>query len=319
MNKHENDALSYKEAQLGRLIAKQQGVLSRSQALEAGLGRGAIQRRLDSGEWQRLHPGVYRMRGAPPSWEQKLMAATLWAGPESAVSHRSAAALWKLDGIDPHGLVEVTTARSRNTDVPQGITLHRTKLLTPSDAGWLGALRVTGLARTIIDLGAVVADPAMVEAAMESALRRDEQLFARMKERLDILGGHGRRGAGVLRELLALRDPNAAPTEGMFETLIERLLRRAGIEMPVRQYEVWDGDEFIARIDFAWLTVTPHLGLEPRGYWCHSGRAKFQRDTDRANALARTRWHIIYATWEDLVRRPEKILEPLQEYLDGRR
>jgi hypothetical protein len=319
MNKHENDALSYKEAQLGRLIAKQQGVLSRSQALEAGLGRGAIQRRLDSGEWQRLHPGVYRMRGAPPSWEQKLMAATLWAGPESAVSHRSAAALWKLDGIDPHGLVEVTTARSRNTDVPQGITLHRTKLLTPSDAGWLGALRVTGLARTIIDLGAVVADPAMVEAAMESALRRDEQLFARMKERLDILGGHGRRGAGVLRELLALRDPNAAPTEGIFETLIERLLRRAGIEMPVRQYEVWDGDEFIARIDFAWLTVTPHLGLEPRGYWCHSGRAKFQRDTDRANALARTRWHIIYATWEDLVRRPEKILEPLQEYLDGRR
>ena len=85
---------------------------------------------------------------------------------------------------------------------------------------------------------------------MESALRRDEQLFDRMKERLEILGGHGRRGAGVLRELLALRDPDAAPTEGMFETLIERLLRRAGIEMPVRQYEVWDDDEFIARIDF---------------------------------------------------------------------
>ena len=85
---------------------------------------------------------------------------------------------------------------------------------------------------------------------MESALRRDEQLFDRMKEHLEILGGHGRRGAGVLRELLALRDPDAAPTEGMFETLIERLLRRAGIEMPVRQYEVWDGDEFIARIDF---------------------------------------------------------------------
>jgi hypothetical protein len=113
------------------------------------LGRGAIQHRLDSGEWQRLHPGVYRMRGAPPSWEQKLMAATLWAGPESAVSHRSAAALWKLDGVDADGLVEVTTARPRNPDVPQGIILHRTKLLTPSDAGWLGALRVTGLPRTL--------------------------------------------------------------------------------------------------------------------------------------------------------------------------
>jgi hypothetical protein len=139
MNKHENGTSSYKEAQLGRLIAKQQGVLSRSQALEAGLGRGAIQHRLDSGEWQRLHPGVYRMRGASPSWEQKLMAATLWAGPESAVSHRSAAALWKLDGIDADGLVEITTARSRNPDVPQGITLHRTKLLTPPRGAPQGA------------------------------------------------------------------------------------------------------------------------------------------------------------------------------------
>ncbi|HEY2667634.1 MAG TPA: type IV toxin-antitoxin system AbiEi family antitoxin domain-containing protein [Actinomycetota bacterium] len=315
MNTGHNYHSANKEDPLGRLAARQFGVFSRGQALERGVGPDAINYRLRSGEWQRLHPGVYRMRGAPPSWEQRLMAATLWAGPESAVSHRSAAALWKLDGIDADGVVELTTPRCRNPDVPKGITLHRTKLLGPSDAGWLGALRVTGLARTLIDLGAVVSDPAVVEAAMESALRRDEQLFDRMVERLGILGGHGRRGAGVLRELLALRDPDAAPTEGMFETLIERLLRRAGIEMPVRQYEVWDGDEFIARIDFGWLTVTPHVGLEPRGYWCHSGRARFQSDTDRANRLARTRWRIVYATWQDLVRRPEKILDPLQELL----
>jgi len=211
------------------------------------------------------------MRGAPVSWEQKLMAASLWAGPEAAISHRSAAALWKLDGIDGRGIVELTTTGSRN-DVPKGLTLHRTKILTPSDAGWLGPLKVTGLVRTLIDLGAVVPDPAVVEAAMESALRRDEQLFGRMKERLDVLGGHGRRGAGMLGELLALRDPDAAPTEGMFETLIERLLRKAGIEMPVRQYEVQVNGRLV-RLDFAW--VRRRVALEPRGFWCHSGRRKF--------------------------------------------
>ncbi len=66
------------------------------------------------------------------------MAGWLWAGPEAAVSHRSAAALWKLDGIDAGNVVELTTTGSRN-DVPKGLTLHRTKLLTPADAGWLGA------------------------------------------------------------------------------------------------------------------------------------------------------------------------------------
>jgi hypothetical protein len=30
-------------------------------------------------------------------------------------------------------LVEVTTARARNPDVPQGIILHRTKLLMPPE------------------------------------------------------------------------------------------------------------------------------------------------------------------------------------------
>ncbi len=252
------------------------------------------------------------MRGVPASWDQKLMAASLWAGPEAAVSHRSAAGLWKLDGVDPGGVVELTTTGGRN-DVPKGLILHRTKLLTPSDAGWLGALKVTGVVRTLIDLGAVVT-PAIVEAAMESALRRDERLFDRMKERLEAIGGPGRRGAGVLREIMALRDPDAAPTESMFETLVERRLRQAGIDMPVRQNEVRVGDRDI-RIDHAWVEKT--TGLEPRGYWCHSGRKKFQSDIDRANDLALTRWTIIYATWDDFVHRPEKILGPLQQALDG--
>ena len=219
------------------------------------------------------------MRGAPSSHDQKLMAGWLWAGPETAVSHRSAAGLWKLDGIDAGGAVELTTT-GRRSDVPDGITLHRTKILGPSDAGWLGALKVTGLVRTLIDLGAVVPDAAVVEAAMESALRRDEQLFDRMKERL--------------------------------ETLMERTLRKAGIEMPVRQYEVRINGRII-RLDFVW--VKRRVALEPRGFWCHSGRRKFQSDIDRANDLALTRWLIIYATWEDLVRRPGKILSQLEDAL----
>ncbi len=211
------------------------------------------------------------------------MAGWLWAGPEAAVSHRSAAALWKLDGIDAGNVIELTTTGSRN-HVPNGLTLHRTRLLTPSDTGWLGALKVTGLVRTLVDLGAVVQDTALVEAAMESALRRDQQLFDRMKERLETLGGHGRRGAGVLREILALRDPDAAPTEGMFETLMERRLRAWGLEMPVRQYEVSVGGR-VVRIDFAW--VRKRVGLEPRGFWCHSGREKFlQRHRPRQRSGA---------------------------------
>jgi len=171
------------------------------------VGPAAIQYRLGSGTLVSVHPGVYRLQGAPSSWEQRLKAAQLWAGTSSANSHRSAAGLWRLDGLDPGGIVELTTTSGRS-DVPEGIVLHRSKLLTPGDAGWLGPLRVTGVARTLMDLGAVVADPAVVEAAAESAFRRDSELFARLKRRLEDEGRHGRRGFGTLRDIIDLRDPD---------------------------------------------------------------------------------------------------------------
>jgi hypothetical protein len=250
------------------------------------------------------------MRGAPTSWEQRLMAGALWAGPEAAVSHRAAAALWKLEGVQP-GVVELTTT-SRRSDVPKGLILHRTTELARSDCGLRGPLRVTGIVRTLVDLGGVV-DAAIVEAAMETGLRRDPELLVRLAARLDALGARGRRGTGVLREILAVRHPDAAPTEGMFETLVERLLRKAGIELPIRQYEVWVDGVLVARIDFAW--VARRVGLEPVGYWCHSGRKRFQRGVDRANDLALTGWTIIYVTWEDLVLRPDEFLAKLQKAL----
>jgi very-short-patch-repair endonuclease len=143
-------------------------------------------------------------------------------------------------------------------------------------------------------------------------VRRDEELPDKLRARLGVVGGHGRRGAGVLREILALRDADAAPTESMFETLVERVLRGAGIEMPVRQYVVIVNGRQI-RIDFAW--VGKRVALEPRGFGPHSGRRKFQSDIDRSNDLAATGWTIIYVTWRDLVKRPGHVLERLLEVL----
>jgi hypothetical protein len=56
-----------------------------------------------------------------------------------------------------------------------------------SDCSLRGPLRVTGIVRTLVDLGAVV-DAAIVEAAMESGLRRDPELLGRLAARLDALG-----------------------------------------------------------------------------------------------------------------------------------
>ncbi|MEA2504629.1 MAG: hypothetical protein QOG36_1672 [Actinomycetota bacterium] len=61
------------------------------------------------------------------------------------------------------------------------------------------------------------------------------------------------------------------------------------------------------------------VGLEPVGYWCHSGRKRIQRGVDRANDLSLTKWTIIYVTWEDLVLPPDEFVAKAQKALAAQR
>ena len=74
----------------------QAGVVSRQQALDAGFTEKAIEWRLRSGAWQRLHRGVYATFTGDPSREARLWAAVLWAGPGAVLSHETAAEIHHL-------------------------------------------------------------------------------------------------------------------------------------------------------------------------------------------------------------------------------
>src|SRR4051794_32639889 len=78
------------------LLAAQDYVVSRQQALEHGLSRGQIDDRLASRAWQVLLPGVYLVAPGTPTRRQKMIGALLWAGADAAI-----------DGIDAcrfHGI-----------------------------------------------------------------------------------------------------------------------------------------------------------------------------------------------------------------------
>src|SRR5687768_8931645 len=87
------------EAATARLAAQQHGVVSRRQALEAGMTRDMVARRVRKGAWLVALPGVYRVAGAPKTWLAQIMAAVLWGGRDAIVTHRSAARLLGLEGF----------------------------------------------------------------------------------------------------------------------------------------------------------------------------------------------------------------------------
>ncbi|HEU5002870.1 MAG TPA: type IV toxin-antitoxin system AbiEi family antitoxin domain-containing protein [Actinomycetota bacterium] len=293
---------------LARIAARQYGVFSRQQAVDAGLKADAIAYRLRSGAWQQVHPRVYRIAGAPISWKQKLMAAQLWGEPGAVISHEAAGALFALSGV-PSGRVSIIAHR---TDAPAAIRVHRTCTLLERDYAPLGPFEVTGVVRTLIDLGSVL-PPVQVEAAFEDALRRDEDRLGAIIERLSRCSLRGPGGARVLAEIVGRRDPDAACTESLAETKLEHALRDAGVPMPVRQYWVRRPDGSRARIDFAY--PDHRLAIEFEGLTWHYGREKFIRDRLRAADLAALGWRVLPIVWITLLDHPELVAERVRQAL----
>jgi hypothetical protein len=294
-----------------RLAREQFGVLSRSQALLLGISDSGIGRRLASGQWERVHRGVYRIGVVPPSWHQRLMAACLWGGKGTVVSHRAAGALWNLDGVGP-GFVEVTTRRQLARQQPRVLT-HSSDFLSPMDRTMVGPLPVTTVTRTLIDLATVMSAKAL-EHALDSALRDGLTSVAEISGRVAELGGKGRAGVGVLRGMLEGYGAGAPVPESVLERNLLRLLEKAHLPPPHRQFLVTDGERAVARLDFAYPDLA--VGIETDGYRWHGGRIGFERDRARVGELASLGWRVIQVTWKELDERPQNVVRRIRRALD---
>lgn len=175
------------------------------------------------------------------------------------------------------------------------------------------AIPVTSVARTLLDLSAVV-NPLQVEVALESALRARLTTIAKLE---DVLHRSGRTVAG--RALLAaLLDRPKTATESALEAIVWRELTRGGLPEPVRQHRILDQTgRFVARVDFAYPDAL--LAIEADGFRFHSSRGDWQRDRNRHNALTRLGWIIYRVTWEDATERPSRMIDEVAALLTARR
>ena len=296
------------EVVLAEKARRQYGVLSRSDLLYEGIPPQAILRRLQKGTLEELMPRAYRLPGAPDCWEQRVMATLVWAGPNSAISHRSAAALFGLDGFPRSELELTTTVKCRP---PEGVIVHRTRRLWGHDLTLLGPFLVTTVARTLLDCGGV-APLLRVEAALEDALRKKLTTLSALHWELRTSGGRGHRGTATLRKLLASRPAGYNPTESPLELRVDRLLRGADLPAYVRQHVVQtrDGPK---RPDFAFVNY--QVAVEADSYRWHSGRRAWQMDRIRDLSLRAAGWDVLYLTNQDVTERPEQVKADIRTLL----
>lgn len=292
-----------------RLAASQYGLIGRTQALALGMSKSAIHRRVAAGRWEAVLPAVYRLAGAPVSWNQRQMAAVLWAGQGAVASHRASAHVW---GFDDFGssVVEVTAEKDVR-HAPLGIVTH-TLALARVDVTTRAGIPVTTPARTLVDLGAV-ADAHRVESALDYCLRHGLVSVEYMRKTLDRLGARGRNGTGTLRTLLKERDPDYVPADGRLTLTLHRIIRRYNLPEPVREYWVTiHGERY--RIDLAYPGA--RVALEADSFRWHDGnRYLFERDRRRRNALTNAGWRVLHFTWLQMRDRPWEVARDISDAL----
>jgi hypothetical protein len=138
-------------ARLCELARTQAGVVTRRQAILAGMSVSSIRSKVTTGHWRHVHPRVYATFTGPMARDASLWAAVLYAGKGAQLSHETAAEILRLsDQRSP--LIHVTIPAERRVRPVRGVVIHRSSYL---DAGWRFARGIpphTWIEETITDL-----------------------------------------------------------------------------------------------------------------------------------------------------------------------
>ena len=287
------------ERAIARVARRQDNVVTHDQLFEAGLGRGAIARRLEARTMQSMHRGVYLLGAAPPTHMARARAAVLACGTGAVVSHRSAAEVF---GLLPEsdGQVDVTVV-GRNPGSHVGIRLHRPRALARHHVTKVRGIPVTSIARTICDLAGTETRK-VVEVAFQEALYRRVVTVAALAK---VLAREPRRkGAAVIRALL--EDPRMTRSER--ERALLRLIDAAQLPRPVTNVRLHGH-----LVDAYW--PAEQLVLEFDGWQAHGHRQAFERDRKFDQVMLAHGLRPMRATDRHLTREPVALIARVAQAL----
>jgi very-short-patch-repair endonuclease len=290
-----------RDSRIAAIAAVQRGRVSRRQLLSAGVSASTIHRLVVRAILHPLHGGVYAVGHLAPVELGAETSALLACSDGAVLSHRTAAALWKLRP-PIEGEVHVTVADTQSRRA--GIRTFRTRRLDPRDIRTYELLPVTSPARTVLDL-ASIERAREVERALEEGIVRK---ILRVVEVEDLLRrASGLRGAPLLAGILERRrGPTVTRSEAeeRFLSLIrDALLPPPEINVSIHGYEV----------DFLWRKQ--RLVVEVDGYAYHGNRGAFERDRRKDAHLHAAGLSTMRVTWLQMQDEPFALIARLAQAL----
>lgn len=271
------------------------GGCARAKQIRALAGRRALARAVTSGAVTR-EGSVYKL---PTTTRPQVLAREL----RGVRSHCTAAAHWGFALPPTDDLVDITVPnKARRTSVPEDVDLHFRDHRPDEVDG-----DVTAPLRTVLDC--LRDEPLRVALSVgDSALASGKVTWEQLDRAVRAL-----RGPRSLLARLRLRQLDARSANA-FESSCRAILLDAGITGFQPQVAIRHKKRWVGRVDLA--DRTRRIVIECDGFAHHGDRDAFVSDLVRHTKLVAAGWRPLRFTWEQVMFRPEWVLEMVQDVID---
>lgn len=278
--------------------SRSHGVVTRRELHLAGITAGQIKGRIEAGALIPVHRGVFRVGHCAPSLEARYMAAVKACGERSLLAGRAAAHLFGLLK-GPPSVPEVLAPTQHNL---KGVLTRRRRAIQPEDATTWRGIPVTTIPRTLVDLAAMLQEPALARAVHEAEVRHGitpksvEDVLARR---------HNWPGSRRLRRVLWGDIPVSL---SRLEAAFIAGVRGAGLPLPETNRPAGG-----RRVDCRW--PEERLTVELDSYRFHNTRHAWEQDRQREREARARGDEFRRYTWTDVIEQPRPMLADLGSLL----
>lgn len=294
-------------AGLPDLLDRQLSLASRSQLLHLGMKDNSMQYRLRvGGPWQTLLPGVYLTANGVPSFQQKEMAALLYAGPGSVVTGPVALMHHSIRNDGDASIINVLVPTERQRMSTGFVKLHRTTRM-PSRTCSAGPVRLALAPRAVADTARLLVDYRDVRAVVAEAVQLGR---CTLRELAQELSGSPVRGSAMFRQALAeVADGIRSTAEGDLRSLIKAARLRAPLYNPA----LYDGKVFLGKPDAWWPRAGVVVEIDSRAW--HLSPEDWDRTRYRHDRMGAAGIIVLHFSPRDLRRQPGLVTKQIRDAL----
>lgn len=289
---------------LQELIQRQDSVVTRAQALQAGLTRHAVSHRLnDAGRWRLLLPGVYLTLPSVPTPSQRETAVLLYAGPSAVITGVAALRFYDFRQVpqQSNDVVDILLPTRFKRASTGCARVHRTAHMPLIWATGPAERRYAFPARAVVDTARWLTDLREVRALVGEAVQNRHCAVAQLAYELRTGGTPG--GALLRRVIAEVTDGvRSAP-----EAELRDLIIRGRLPMPLFNPRLYlPNGTFIASPDAWWPDAGVAIEVDSRQW--HLAPDDWERTMIRHSDLGQYGIVTIHVTPHQLRSAPDAFL-----------